>query len=160
MRIHDDFDYVYNEYSKSLFNIAYGYLKNKDDSADIVQTVFLKALSKNIDFNSYDEIKFYLIRITINCSLDLLKSNYKKKMVLNNEIALNIKDSSNIDSSNLNLMVAIDKLNPKYKTIIILYYYELLSIKDIASTLKISIDATKKRLERAKKMIKTYIERN
>ena len=160
MRIHDDFDYVYNEYSKSLFNIAYGYLKNKDDSADIVQTVFLKALSKNIDFNSYDEIKFYLIRITINCSLDLLKSNYKKKMVLNNEIALNIKDSSNIDSSNLNWMVAIDKLNPKYKTVIILYYYELLSIKDIASTLKISIDATKKRLERAKKMIKTYIERN
>lgn len=160
MRIHDDFDYVYNEYSKSLFNIAYGYLKNKDDSADIVQSVFLKALSKNIDFNSYDEIKFYLIRIAINCSLDLLKSNYKKKMVLNNEIVLNIKDSSNIDSSNLNLMVAIDKLNPKYKTVIILYYYELLSIKDIASTLKISIDATKKRLERAKKMIKTYIERN
>ncbi len=160
MRIHDEFDYVYNEYSKSLFNIAYGYLKNKDDSADIVQTVFLKALTKNNDFSSYDEIKYYLIRITINSCLDFLKSSYKKKTILNNEIVLNSKSSFIEDSSNLDLIVAIDKLSPKYKAVIILYYYELLSIKDIANTLKISIDATKKRLERAKKMIKTLIERN
>ena len=160
MRIHDEFDYVYNEYSKSLFNIAYGYLKNKDDSADIVQTVFLKALAKNNDFSSYDEIKYYLIRITINSCLDFLKSSYKKKTILNNEIVLNSKSSFIEDSSNLDLIVAIDKLSPKYKAVIILYYYELLSIKDIANTLKISIDATKKRLERAKKMIKTLVERN
>lgn len=160
MRIHDEFDYLYNEYSKSLFNIAYGYLKNKDDSADVVQEVFLKALNKNINFDTYDDIKYYLIRITINTCLDLLKSSYKKKIVLSNEIALNIKSSQNEDSSNYELVACIDKLPYKYKTVIILYYYNLMNIKDISCSLKISIDATKKRLERAKKMLKNLMERN
>ena len=35
-----------------------------------------------------------------------------------------------------------------------------MSISEIAQTLRISVDAAKKRLERAKKMIKTLMERN
>ena len=54
MRIHDEFDYVYNEYSNSLFNISYGYLKNKDNPSDIVQTFFKKLVIrkrlKNISY--------------------------------------------------------------------------------------------------------------
>lgn len=163
MKIQEQFDYVYNEYSKCLFNIAYGYLKDKEDSADVIQTVFLKALDKNINFKTYDDIKYYLIRITINCCLDVLKSAYKKKVVLNNEIVLNFNNPNNYlneDSSNLDLINSIDCLNDKYKTVIILRYYDLMSINEIAKTLKISVDATKKRLERAKKMIKTLMERN
>ena len=160
MRIQEQFDYVYNENVKSLFNIAYGYLKDKEDSADVIQTVFLKALDKNINFKTYDDIKYYLIRITINCCLDLLKSSYKKKVVLNNELVMNFNETKNESSSNLNLVAYIDKLSDKYKTIIILRYYDLMSISEIAQTLRISVDATKKRLERAKKMIKTLMERN
>ncbi len=160
MRIQEQFDYVYNENVKSLFNIAYGYLKDKEDSADVIQTVFLKALDKNINFKTYDDIKYYLIRITINCCLDLLKSSYKKKVVLNNEMVMNFNETKNESSSNLNLVAYIDKLSDKYKTIIILRYYDLMSISEIAQTLRISVDATKKRLERAKKMIKTLMERN
>lgn len=160
MRIQEQFDYVYNENVKSLFNIAYGYLKDKEDSADVIQTVFLKVLDKNINFKTYDDIKYYLIRITINCCLDLLKSSYKKKVVLNNEMVMNFNETKNESSSNLNLVAYIDKLSDKYKTIIILRYYDLMSISEIAQTLRISVDATKKRLERAKKMIKTLMERN
>ena len=38
------FNFVYTEYSKELYNIAYGYTKNKDDSIDITQNVFVKLL--------------------------------------------------------------------------------------------------------------------
>ena len=51
-------------------------------------------------------------------------------------------------------------LSEKYKTIIILYYYDEMKIKDISRVLKISESAVKKRLERARNLIREIIERN
>ena len=46
------------------------------------------------------------------------------------------------------------KLPHIYKEVIILYYYEDLSINDISKALKLSISAVKKRLERARNILK------
>lgn len=160
MKIKEEFDYIYNENVKSLFNIAYGYLKNKEDCADVIQTVFLKVLDKNINFKTHEDIKYYLIRITINCCLDLLKSAYKQKVVLNNEVIMSYNNSINESSLNDDLVACIDSLDSKYRTIIILRYYDNMSINEIAQTLGINVNAVKKRIERAKKMIKTLMERD
>lgn len=47
----------------------------------------------------------------------------------------------------------------KYKTIIILHYYDMMRIKDIAKILNISESAVKKRLERGRHFLKSYLER-
>ena len=60
------FNFVYTEYSKELYNIAYGYTKNKDDSIDITQNVFVKLLESKKDFKSNEDIKYFLIRVVIN----------------------------------------------------------------------------------------------
>ena len=54
---------------------------------------------------------------------------------------------------------SVSVLPEKYKTVIILHYYNLMKVKDIAITLKISETAVKKRLERARKLLKDIIER-
>ena len=53
----------------------------------------------------------------------------------------------------------VNTLPEKYKTIIILHYYDDMKIKDISSVLKISESAVKKRLERARDLLKDLIER-
>ena len=60
------------------------------------------------------------------------------------------------DFENINYAVSI--LPEKYKTVIILHYYNLMKIDEIAEVLNISESAVKKRLERARKKLKESLE--
>ena len=153
------FDYVYNEYAKELFNIAYGYTRNRDDSIDIMQNSYVTLLESNKTFESNEHIKYFLIRVTINESLDFLKSSYKNKVIKNNDFASNFPETKK-EELPYDLSKIVNTLPEKYKTIIILHYYDDMRIKDISNILKISESAVKKRLERARRFIKETIERN
>ena len=153
------FDYVYNEYAKELFNIAYGYTHNRDDSIDIMQNAYVALLESNREFESNEHIKYFLIRVTINQSLDFLKSSYNKKVIKNNDFIIKVPEASKKELP-YDLSKIVNALPEKYKTIIVLYYYDDMKIKDISTILKISESAVKKRLERARNRIKEIIERN
>lgn len=153
------FDYVYNEYAKELYNIAYGYTRNRDDSIDIMQNAYVVLLESNKKFESNEHIKYFLIRVTINESLDLLKSANKKKVIRNNDFVVNFPETKK-EELPYDLSEIVNTLPEKYKTIIILHYYDDMKIKDISNVLKISEPAVKKRLERARNLIKVIIERN
>lgn len=147
-----EFSDKYNLYSKMIYSIIYGYTLDIDDSNDILQDVFMKYLKLNKEFNDLDSEKYYLIRITINCCNDYYK-NKKKTITLDKDIA----DTS---SSNRELKYIVKKLPNKYKEVIIMHYYENLDIKSISSILKINSSTVKKRLERARNMIKEEIGDN
>ena len=153
------FDYVYNEYAKELYNIAYGYTRNRDDSIDIMQNAYVVLLESNKRFESNEHIKYFLIRVTINESLDLLKSANKKRVIKNNDVVVNFPETKK-EELPYDLSEIVNTLPEKYKTIIILHYYDDRKIKDISYVLKISESAVKKRLERARNLIKEIIERN
>ena len=153
------FDYVYNEYAKELYNIAYGYTRNRDDSIDIMQNAYVVLLESNKRFESNEHIKYFLIRVTINESLDLLKSASKKRVIKNNDVVVNFPETKK-EELPYDLSEIVNTLPEKYKTIIILHYYDDMKIKDISYVLKISESAVKKRLERARNLIKEIIERN
>ena len=153
------FDYVYNEYAKELYNIAYGYTRNRDDSIDIMQNAYVVLLESNKKFESNEHIKYFLIRVTINESLNLLKSASKKRVIKNNDVVVNFPETKK-EELQYDLSEIVNALPEKYKTIIILHYYDDMKIKDISSVLKISEPAVKKRLERARNLIKEIIERN
>ena len=153
------FDYVYNEYAKELYNIAYGYTRNRDDSIDILQNAYVVLLESNKKFESNEHIKYFLIRVTINESLDLLKSASKKRVIKNNDVVVNFPETKK-EELPYDLSEIVNTLPEKYKTIIILHYYDDMKIKDISNVLKISEPAVKKRLERARNLIKEIIEGN
>lgn len=155
----EQFDYVYNEYAKELFTVAYGYTRNKDDAINIMQTAYVRLLDSNKKFESNEHIKYFLIRVTINESLDYLKNSYNKRVVKNNDFVMNIPDKK-IDEPEYDLSLIIGMLKEKYRAVIILYYYDNMKIKEIANVLKISEALVKKRLERARHQIEDIIERN
>lgn len=153
------FDYVYNEYAKELLNIAYGYTKNKDDSIDIMQNAYVALLNSNKQFESNEHIKHFLIRVTINESKNFIKSHIKQKVIKNNDIVMNYPETKE-DCIAYDVSKIVNILPEKYKAIIILHYYDDMKIKDISIVLKISESAVKKRLERARNLIREIIERN
>ena len=153
------FDFVYSEYAKELLYIAYGYTRNKEDSIDIMQNAYVALLKSNKKFESNEHIKYFLIRVTINESINLVNSYSHKKVIKNNDFVINIPEP-NKEELQYDLSEIVNTLPEKYKTIIILYYYDDMKIKDISNVLNLSEPAVKKRLERARNLIKEIIERN
>lgn len=160
MKVSDkQFDFVYKEYAKELLYIAYGYTKNKEDSIDIMQNAYVALLKSNKKFESNEHIKYFLIRVTINESINFVKSYSYKKVIKDNDLIINFPETKK-EKMPYDLSEIVNTLPEKYKTIIILHYYDDMKIKDISNVLKISEPAVKKRLERARNLIKEIIERD
>lgn len=156
MKISEEhFNFLYNNYSQELFNIAYGFTKNENDANDLVQETFLKLLLLNKEFKSNLDIKYYLIRVIINKSKNELRSYYKTKVIKKDDILNNYPQDTNQKYNEIEY--AIEKLSNNYKTVIFLKYYNLMDSKEIASILNITEATVRKRLERAKKLLKQLI---
>ena len=152
-----EFNKKYELYSQELMNISYGYTKNRDDSLDIIQNVFTKLVNKSKQFNNLNEEKYWLIRITINECKDFLRKKSRRPIV--NADLVNSFAKTDSEDEQLHYLADVVKTLPeKYKVVIILIYWDSLSIKEIASVLKVSEDAVKKRLERARNLIKQEME--
>ena len=155
----EQFEIIYNKYYSMLLNIANKYVRNYPDSEDIVQEVFIKFYKNNKTFEEDEMIKYYLIRLTINYSLNVIK--HEKKQLIDNEYINNLPDTSNSEERNENkeeIYNCICLLKDNYKTIIILYYYEKYSLKQISNILKISESNASTRLNRAREKLKKIIE--
>ena len=151
-----EFEQKYNLYNIMIYSIALNYLHNEDDALDIMQDVFMKYLNSNKRFETGEYEKYWLIRVTINTSITALKSKWKTNVLIDNEKINSLNSEENKDS--LRMREIISSLKNNYKEVIILYYYENYSINEIASMLNISLNAVKKRLERARNIIKKEYE--
>ena len=155
-----EFEEKFRLYSQELMNISYGYTKSRDDSFDVVQNVFYKLFNSNKSFSTPNDEKYWLIRVTINESKDLLRQRKKVAIVDENTIDIFTDDKeAELKNQRLKkLSQIVGELPEKYRSVIILYYYDQLPIKDITIILKLSESAVKKRLERARNMLKKEME--
>ncbi len=154
----EQFEQKYLLYAQDLFNVAYGYTRNVQDAEDIVQNVFIKLLQYEYIFKTSNDEKYWLIRVTINESINFVKSSYKKKTVFSEEIVSSTSDQTKEDTNKEVLQFYVDTLPEKYKVVVILFYYENLKTIEISKLLDISEAAVRKRLERAREILKKKME--
>ncbi len=154
----EQFEFKYQMYSQDLFNVAYGYTRSIQDAEDIVQNVFIKLLQYDKEFKTSNDEKYWLIRVTINESINFVKSSYKKKIVLNEEIVRSTSDQTKENTDKEYLKYYVNELPEKYKSVVILFYFENLKTVEISELLKISEAAVRKRLERARDILKKKME--
>lgn len=140
---------LFQKYEQDLYRIAFVYLKNQNDTLDVVQETAYRSFKtiKNLKEPKY--FKTWLIRIAINCSLDLLRKQ-KKVVPLKPELEEYISGDIN---ENIDLEVSIgqlmDRLNEKEKSVVLLRFYEDFTFNEIAETLGIPLGTTKTILYRA-----------
>lgn len=139
------------KYANIMFRCAYAYCGNRADAEDIIQEVFLKLLNKTPEFKSDDHEKAWLLRVTINTSKDYVKSFWRQKTV---PIIEDIPYNNDTEE----VWEIVQKLSPKYRVIIQLFYQEGYSIKEISMLLKIRESTIGTQLSRARKMLKNMIK--
>ena len=154
----DEFNRIYNAYYKLLLHVAFDYLNSKNDAEDVIQEVFMKLYESRKQFNDDEHLKYWLVKVTNNKCIDHLRHIKNKEMLISNDHIdiLNNQDNKE-DSLQRRVQEAIDKLNINDKTIIVLYYYNDLSLKEISKVLSISEVNVKKRISRARIKLKSII---
>ena len=131
-----------------LYKTAFAYVKNKEDALDIVSDTVYKAY---ISIKSLKEPNFFntwLTRILINTSLDCINKSSKSVAFRDNISSDNVKILKD-DEEMIDLKVAVDKLSGKYKTIVILKYFQDMTLMEIAKTLQCPLGTVKTNLHKA-----------
>ena len=150
-----EFEVKYKLYAQELMNVCYGYTRDKYASEDIIQNVFIKYLQSNKTFNNPNGEKYWLIRVAINECKNYLKK--KKRIVISEEVVEYISPKVRENDEIYTVSKIVKDLPEKYRSVIILFYYDSLSVSDISKALKLTDANVKKRLERARKMIKVKL---
>lgn len=140
-----------SEYRQSMFVLAISILKNETDAEDAIQNTLLLAYENLNKLRITEKFKPWLFRILTNeCYKIAKKRTYYSDI---DEIELEDKNDSFSDNKAL-IWQAVNSLELNYRTVIVLFYYEDMSIKEIAKTLEISQNNVKKRLSRARDKLK------
>lgn len=142
-------------YRAEMYKIAFCQTKSHADAEDVTQEAFLRLLRTENEFASDEECKAWLIRVTINCSKDLLKSHWYRFSQALAEPQLLPQNEKN---ENDELLGTVMKLGRKYRTVLFLFYYSGCSVNEIAETLGIQPSTVTTRLSRGRKMLKKLLE--
>ncbi len=140
-----------DEYSDMVRRICFLHLKSYSDTEDIFQDVFFKYLLSSDEFASKEHEKAWLIRVTVNCCKDFLKSFFRKNTVPLDAVADIQADSPEETGEVLSAVLSMPK---KYKDVIYLYFYEEYKAVEIAEILNKNVNTIYTLLSRGKEILR------
>ena len=154
-----DLDQIMDAYGNAILRMCYVYLKDYQLAEDITQETFIRVYQHYHEFDGKSSLKTWITQIAIN----LCKNEMRTKWWKNREDAkvLDILegDASYDDYLDSQLIVGeIAKLPQKYREVILLYYYQELSVQEVADILGERTSTVKTRLSRARAMLKPKLE--
>lgn len=144
-----DISRILQIHGNMLYRTAYLLLGNPHDVQDILQEVLLRYMEKSPAFTSDDHEKAWLLRVTSNCCKDCLR--FRKRHVYIEPEQISEYLSAPEDKQ---LVQELYTLPAKWKSVLLLHYFEGYSVKEIAKILNLSENAAKKRLQRARDALK------
>ncbi|MGV3466609.1 MAG: sigma-70 family RNA polymerase sigma factor [Heyndrickxia sp.] len=148
-----------NKHGDDLMKLAFSYINSTETAKDIVQTTFIKAFTNIDKFKGKSSYKTWLYRITVNLCKDYLKSAVYKRTIFSEKFQELQSSSESLEEKILKderaseLRTAVFSLPIKYREVIIMYYFQELSVEEISNVLKMSKNTIRTRLQRAKKKL-------
>ena len=141
----------YNNY----YRLAYSYVHNEADAGDIVQNGAYKAILHSDSLKQKAYAATWIYRIMLNEIFRFLKSNPVSREVYAAPEEIGGKLAGKEDRyQDVDLMRALDTLPQEVKTVIILRYFEDLTLEQIASVQEENINTVKSRLYRGLKKMR------
>lgn len=149
----DSFISLIDKQKEKLYRIAYAYVKNEQDALDIVSETVYKAYVSIDTLKKPRYFNTWLTKILINISINTLNKN-KKIVYLEEEPIVDGGTSYNNKENQMDILNEVEKLDLRYKDVIILKYYDDLTVREIAEVLGIPIGTVKTYLNRGLKSLR------
>ena len=143
MKSTEDVNRVMEAYADMVRRICFVHLKNRHDTEDVFQNVYMKYLLYEGSFESIEHEKAWFVRVTINACTDWLRALSRRKWV-----------SLEVLAEECVMPGAVLRLPEKYRDVIYLFYYEEYTAVEIAKILKKKENTVYTWLSRAKDILR------
>jgi RNA polymerase sigma factor (sigma-70 family) len=139
----------------ALFRTARTILKSDQDAEDAVQEAILSAYASLAALREPEKFKPWILRILTNKCYDVCRKSHPS--VALSDVEEVIPASGTDCTERLSLWQAVEQLPPDFRTVITLFYYEDLNIRQIGGVLGLSQAAVKTRLHRGRERLKILL---
>ncbi|MBK6830574.1 MAG: RNA polymerase sigma factor [Flavobacteriales bacterium] len=161
---------VYELFYGKMMAVCMRYTKNTDQAKDILQDGFIKVFRSMEKFNRVGSFEGWIRRIIVNTAIDHFRRSKNAYLLLGEERS--IEDFGDSDEEDriaeeneeevwdlkpADVINAMQKLTPAYRTVFNLYVFEELTHKEIADMLGINIGTSKSNLAKAKHNLKKLL---
>lgn len=148
---------------RTLFRISYRIVFDEEAAEDLAHDSLIKANEKALVFPSMNDAKFWLIRVVKNASLNYVKRKarekkaYEKAMYEDHRTAPS-GEADVLEQETIKLaQLALNKLPPKLREVIVLKEYGDLNYKEIGKVVGITEGNVKVRIFRARKILEEIL---
>lgn len=147
----------------SAYRLAYNYVGNKEDALDIIQDSICKALSKWKSLSSSETLRSWYYRIVVNTALDFLRKRRRHLYLETDVLQAGILEAGapGVTSDiyeDFDLRKAVNRLSTMNQTVIVLRFFEDLTLEEIASVMGENLSTIKTRLYSSLKKIRVEME--
>ncbi len=169
----DAYELLIQRYQQPVYNLVYRLMNDPSDASDIVQEVFLKVFKNIGNFRGHSSLKTWIYRIAVNEAYNhrrWFSRHQRREVALGPEEGVRSYADSLADPNRTPfdqaadhetfalVEAALDKLNPKFRAVVVLRDIEDLSYEEIATVLNISIGTVKSRILRGREALRKILE--
>ncbi|MGV6845738.1 MAG: RNA polymerase sigma factor [Lutibacter sp.] len=152
------FAVLYDKYAGMVYNRCLSFASSREEAQDLTHDIFIKLFIKLRTFKGNSKFSTWLYSFTYNfCVNYVTRNNYKKN---EKNFEYDIKDEAEDQSESEllelkaeKLKIALEKIEPHEKMILLLKYQDNLSLKELQALLQIGESAVKMRLKRARERV-------
>lgn len=146
----EDLGAVIRRYSDMVYRLAFTRTGNESDAWDVSQEVFLRLVKHREKIKDEEHLKAWLLRVTVNCSNSVFRQIWSKT----EELDIKMEATTEDPLQKMAVMEAVMQLPVKFRTVIELFYYEDLTVAQIAKVTKQKEGTVKTQLSRARVMLR------
>lgn len=149
------------QYNDRLIYVAFTYVRDHSRAEDLVQETFVNAYLSIQQLKDPARPFPWLVRIVVNQCLNAIRKYRREQPTefLPEKSSMSTEDIYMQQSRDKEVYAAIMCLAERFRTPIILYYFEDLSVREIAYALNLSEGAVKTRLARGRDQLKHQLKR-
>ena len=142
-------------YAGDVFRLASARTGSRADAEDVMQETFVRLLRARPAFAEPEHARAWLLRVAANCANDWFRAPWRRREgPLEGHEAL----PAPAGPEEGGVVEAVLALPAKYRTAVHLYYYEELSVAEIAKIMGKSEGAVKSRLFRARALLRDMLK--
>ncbi len=144
----------YDQYGTDVLRLCFMYMRNRHDAEDAAQETFLKIWRKLDCYEARNNcsVRTWIMRVACNTCKDMLRKSWRKheeRPVTPEDLAA-LGESSREDRE---LIIDVMNLPEKYRSVLLMVYWQGMTIRETAETLRSAQSTVCMRLEKARSMI-------
>ncbi len=156
---------IIRDHKDGLMLYLNGYVQNIHIAEELTEDTFVKLVVKKPKFSEKSTFKTWLYSIGRNIAVDYMRRNPKGKVIPLDEIASVLNDEENVlrayiqNEQKIFVHKALKRLNPEYRRVLYLVYFENFQNSEVAAIMKKSKKQIQNLIYRGKQALRLELEK-